>query len=203
MKFAKVRNRLLFCSFFYIPFWILATPIAAQTPELVTTKQFAGPVLTIKSSGAEGNKYGFEGGRVLKLNGSYPLPGNFMVSGILQNTSGPMLIASYAASNAEIAPSLGRNLAACGTRTVCASTASVPLIQPGTMYEPRKTQLDIRLSKTLKVGRRLSVQGKFDAYNVLNSSWVQSVTAAYGPQWLRPLTIINGRLFQVSTSINF
>src|SRR5580704_9478951 len=73
MKFAKVRNRLLFCSFFYTPFWILATPIAAQTPELVTTKQFDGPVLTIKSSGAEGNKYGFEGGRVLKLNGSYHL----------------------------------------------------------------------------------------------------------------------------------
>ena len=73
MKFAKVRNRLFFCSSFYTPFWILATPIAAQTPELVTTKQFDGPVLTIKSSGAEGNKYGFEGGRVLKLNGSYHL----------------------------------------------------------------------------------------------------------------------------------
>jgi hypothetical protein len=73
MKFAKVPNRLLFCSLFYTPLWILATPIAAQTPELVATKQFDGPVLTIKSSGAEGNKYGFEGGRVLKLNGSYHL----------------------------------------------------------------------------------------------------------------------------------
>ena len=41
--------------------------------DLVVTKRFDGPVLTIKSSGAEGNKYGFEGGRVLKLNGSYHL----------------------------------------------------------------------------------------------------------------------------------
>ena len=119
------------------------------------------------------------------------------------DAAGVQRLAVWNVPNNSIAPALGRNLAACGTRTVCASTAAVPLIQPGTMYEPRKTQLDIRLSKTLKVGRRLSVQGKFDAYNVLNSSWVQSVTAAYGPQWLRPLTIINGRLFQVSTSINF
>ena len=41
--------------------------------ELSVTKRFNGPVLTIKSSGAEGNKYGFEGGRVLKLKGIYHL----------------------------------------------------------------------------------------------------------------------------------
>ena len=41
--------------------------------ELSVTKRFYGPVLTIKSSGAEGNKYGFEGGRVLKLKSIYHL----------------------------------------------------------------------------------------------------------------------------------
>ncbi|HEY4764107.1 MAG TPA: hypothetical protein VIH75_10560, partial [Candidatus Sulfotelmatobacter sp.] len=29
--------------------------------------------MTVKSEGAKGNKYGFEGGRVLKLNGTYHL----------------------------------------------------------------------------------------------------------------------------------
>ena len=50
----------------------------------------------------------------VKLNGSYPLPGDFVVSGTFQNLSGPPIEANYPATNAEIAPSLGRNLAACG-----------------------------------------------------------------------------------------
>ncbi len=44
-----------------------------QTPQLVVTRQFDEPILTVYSRGAEGNKYGFEGGRVLKLNGTYHL----------------------------------------------------------------------------------------------------------------------------------
>ena len=53
-------------------FWALGAN-AGQAAELVVSKRFHGPILTIKSSGAEGNKYGFEGGRVLKLNGIYHL----------------------------------------------------------------------------------------------------------------------------------
>jgi hypothetical protein len=41
--------------------------------ELVVTRQIDSPVLTIRSAGAEGNKYGFEGGRVLKIDGAYHL----------------------------------------------------------------------------------------------------------------------------------
>ncbi len=54
--------------------WLLF-PAAAQgeNPQLVVTKRFDDPVLSVHSPGAEGNKYGFEGGRVLKLNGTYYL----------------------------------------------------------------------------------------------------------------------------------
>jgi len=48
-----------------------ATSLSGQ--ELVLAKQFQGPVLTIHSAGAEGNKYGFEGGRVAKIKGTYHL----------------------------------------------------------------------------------------------------------------------------------
>jgi hypothetical protein len=48
-------------------------PACAEGPELVVRKQFDHPVLTIHSSGAQGNKYGFEGGRVLKIHGMYHL----------------------------------------------------------------------------------------------------------------------------------
>ncbi|HTW78711.1 MAG TPA: hypothetical protein VME23_04100 [Terracidiphilus sp.] len=41
--------------------------------ELVVTRQLDHPVLTTRSAGAEGNKYGFEGGRVIKQDGVYHL----------------------------------------------------------------------------------------------------------------------------------
>ena len=61
---------LLCFSILGLPF--LAVPQASR-PKLVVTKQFDDPILTINSRGAEGNKYGFEGGRVLKLKGAYYL----------------------------------------------------------------------------------------------------------------------------------
>ncbi len=51
---------------------LLATP-QVENLQLRVTKQFDEPILTIVSAGAEGNKYGFEGGRVLKLQGTYHL----------------------------------------------------------------------------------------------------------------------------------
>ncbi len=54
----------------------------------------------------------FEANTQVKLFGSYPLPGDVIASGIFQNVSGPVILASYSATNAQIAPSLGRNLAA-------------------------------------------------------------------------------------------
>lgn len=45
----------------------------AKAQELLATKRWQGPILTIQSDGAQGNKYGFEGGRVLKIKGVYHL----------------------------------------------------------------------------------------------------------------------------------
>jgi hypothetical protein len=48
-------------------------PLLGTDTEMVTGKRFDTPVLTVRSRGAEGNKYGFEGGRALKVNGTYHL----------------------------------------------------------------------------------------------------------------------------------
>lgn len=45
----------------------------AQESGLSVIKRFPEPILTIRSAGAQGNKYGFEGGRVVKLKGTYHL----------------------------------------------------------------------------------------------------------------------------------
>jgi hypothetical protein len=145
----------------------------------------------------------FAGQTQLKLNGSYPLPAGFVVSGVYQNVSGPQITAAYAASNAEIAPTLGRNLAACGTRTPCTATATIPLIAPGTMREPRVTRLDMRITKMIELSSRMRLQGNLDIYNALNSSSILTIGTAYGSRWRQPTAIVDPRIFQLSAQITF
>jgi len=146
----------------------------------------------------------FKGNTQVKLHGSYPLPGDLVVSGIFQNVSGPEITANYAATNAEVIPSLGRSLAACGNppRAGCTSIVTVPLLAPGTEYDGRRTQLDLRLTKLLKV-RRARIQANVDLYNVFNASSVLAVNGTYGSQWRQVQSILSGRLLQFSGDLTF
>jgi len=139
----------------------------------------------------------------IKAYASYRLPLGFFVSGVFQNLAGIPRLATYAATNAEIAPSLGRNLAACGTRVPCTATAVVPLLEPMTSFEPRRSLFDLRLSKQFSLGDGRSVRANFDIYNLLNNSAVLSLNNTYGATWLRPLTILNGRLIQFGGQLSF
>jgi Carboxypeptidase regulatory-like domain len=133
----------------------------------------------------------------IKLNGSYPLPAGFVVSGALQNISGPDIAANYAATTAEIAPSLGRNLAG-GART-----ATVPLVAPMTSFEGRITRLDVRLTKVVNLGSRVRLQGNLDAYNALNNSSIRAVNSTYGPRWLLPTQILDARIIEIGGQVSF
>lgn len=148
----------------------------------------------------------------VKVFGSYPLPADFVVSGIFQDVAGPPISANYTVGNATIAPSLGRNLAACGTRTIvtCTATATVPLIPPGTEFEGRRTQLDLRLTKIFKLGDRVRLQGNVDVYNVLNGSSILGINTNYGPAFRRPVgapntggAILAGRLVEFGGQLTF
>jgi hypothetical protein len=151
----------------------------------------------------------FKGQTQVKMYGSYPLPGGFVVSGVLQSVSGFPYQANYTARNAEIVPSLGRNLAACGTQVVCNATATVPLIAPWTHFEPRRTLLDLRVSKLFTVGRTMRLRANLDTFNVLNSSSIMLVNNNYGALWRRPQgdianpAIAVGRLVQLGARLEF
>jgi hypothetical protein len=112
---------------------------------------------------------------MLKLNGSVPLPKEFAVSAIYQDQAGPPLEAIYAATNAEIALSLGRDLAG-GTRTV-----NIPLLMPNRVFEGRIRRLDLRLTKHLQLPKQTRLQLNVDAYNILNSS--ATAIAASSRSW--------------------
>jgi hypothetical protein len=134
----------------------------------------------------------FKGQTALKFHGTVPLAKGFVVSGILQNVSGTEYEANYAATNAEIAPSLGRNLAACGTQAVCRATATVPLVMPWTLFEPRRTQIDLRLSKMFSFGPRARLRANVDLYNVLNDASVLEPNNNYGSVWRQPAPAVGG-----------
>ena len=145
----------------------------------------------------------------VKLHGSYALPRDVTVSVIFQNVGGPEIEANYPAPNAQIAPSLGRNLAACRGAAVCNATATVPLIKPLTQWEDRRTQLDLRLSKRFALGSTRYLKANLDVYNVLNASPVLGINHTYGSQWLRPINFISteailaGRFIQFSGELRF
>jgi hypothetical protein len=144
----------------------------------------------------------FKGQTQIKLNGSLPLPKGFVVAGTLQNLPGPEYEANYSIPTADVRSNasshpLGRDLAG-GTKTVV-----VPLITPNTLFEPRVSRLDLRLSKVFQLAPRRRLQINLDAYNALNSSGILAVQNTFDARWRLPTSILDPRLFQLSGNISF
>jgi hypothetical protein len=139
----------------------------------------------------------FAAGTQFKVNGAYPLPLGFQISGNLQNLGGAQDTASNTYTNAQIVPFLGRNLAA-GT----AGTATFAILQPQTKFENRLTQVDLRFTKSVKV-HRFRAQGQFDIYNVFNVDTVLAASGTYGATWLRPTTVIGPRMMKLGAVVDF
>jgi hypothetical protein len=146
----------------------------------------------------------------LKANGTVPLPYGFSVSPTWQNNAGAMDLAVWNAPATAIAPSLDRAPAACGSKAaaVCGATTAIPLIQPGTQYEARRNQLDVRLSKVLQLTSKLRSTWNFDVYNLTNNAAIISVNNTFNPApgsttWLRPTKVLDPRLIEISGRIDF
>ena len=134
----------------------------------------------------------------VKFLGVYPLPfWGLQFSATLQSTPGPEITASYSASNAQIAPTLGRNLAAGSNGTVL-----VDLIPKGTLYGSRINQVDLRWTKVFRLGN-MRLQGMFDLYNAFNASPYLAVQNRYGSAWQNPTQTMIGRLAKFGAQIDF
>jgi Carboxypeptidase regulatory-like domain len=150
----------------------------------------------------------------IKFSGSYPLPWwGIETSATLQNLPGIPIAsptafganpstANLAFTNAQIAPSLGRNLAACGTAVTCTTTASVQLFAPYSQFEDRYTLLSFRVSKTFRVAR-VSIQPRFDVFNLVNSAAVLKETTTLGASYLKPSEVFGARLVKLGVNVNF
>jgi hypothetical protein len=130
----------------------------------------------------------------LKLLGSYTLPWDIRTSATFQNFPGRQLAANAVFTSAQIAPSLGRPLAA-------ASTVVTDVLGPAALYEARLSQLDLRFSKAVRVGHS-RFEAMIDVYNALNDNTVLTSNSAY-LAWRTPLVILPARFAKVGVQIDF
>jgi hypothetical protein len=130
-----------------------------------------------------------------KLSGVHPLPWwGLQVGETFQNLPGIARTATFVVTNALAAPSLGRNLNT--------GSAVVNILPLQTQFEKRLTQLDLRVTKSVRVGRA-RMAGTFDVYNVFNYRSVDVVNARYGPTWLQPTVILGPRMFKFGGQVEF
>jgi hypothetical protein len=144
-------------------------------------------------------------GSQAKLQVVYPLPYDLIVSGAYKNLPGTNVTANLVSTNAQLAPLLGRNLSAGPAGTV--TTALIPIASngdslQGTVFDQRLNQIDLRLTKAVRVGRG-RVEGMLDIYNVLNNRSPQSLVTTFGPLWLRPASLLGGRLFKFGVQVDW
>jgi hypothetical protein len=117
-----------------------------------------------------------------------------------QSNPGPEIAANYVASNAVIAAGpqpLGRNLSG-------GANVTVNLIEPGTVFGPRRNNFDMRLSRIQRFGsKRLTVS--IDGYNLANSDVVLAFNNSFVPggAWLTPTRIAAARYMKLGAQFDF
>src|SRR5215510_7462332 len=141
----------------------------------------------------------------VKFMAVYPLPWHIQTSAIYQNSSGIPITASYVATNAEILPSLGRNLGSCRGAATCNGNVTVELIPPNSVFEPRLQQVGLRFSRIFQFGTR-KLRGDVDIYNLLNASNVLNMNTTYSPPggvWQDVTQILGGRLVRLGMQLEW
>ena len=147
-----------------------------------------------------------------KLTGSYTMPWQqIQIGGVLQNLPGQQILAFWNIVQGD-QTTLGRPLSG-GANT----SRTIPLIKPGTMYTPRRTQVDLRFAKTISLGGSKRVQVMADIFNAFNSNAAVGATSnageppaaintTYSPTtntWLKPLNILQARHVKFGAQSNF
>jgi hypothetical protein len=137
----------------------------------------------------------------MKLFGAYTVPKvDVQISGAFQSIPGPQLAANQVIPNAQVRPSLGRDLIG------GAANVTVNLVPPGSMFGERLNQLDLRFAKLLRFGQtRTSLN--LDVYNVFNVSTVLAENSTYSNAsitgWRVPTTIVTARFAKISVQFDF
>jgi hypothetical protein len=125
-----------------------------------------------------------------RVNGFYPLPWGFQISGTFTHQTGIPFAPVYSVTR-SIVPGLTQNV------------QPVNLVPAGVQRLPEVNLLDLRLTRTFKFGERLTIEPVMDIYNTLNVSTPLSQVATVGPNLGRAVSNTEGRLFRLGVKANF
>jgi hypothetical protein len=136
----------------------------------------------------------------VKVNGSYEFPLGIQVAAVVQSNPGANYGANRTYTNAEVSQTLGRNLSG-------ATTVTIPLVKPLSLFGPRINQVDLRGTKIFRFGGR-RIQANVDAYNLFNVNTPVTIFGTYGTnpatnRWGQPTQVLDGRLVKFSAQIDF
>jgi len=131
-----------------------------------------------------------------KFNGTYKLPRGFQAAAVVQSNPGANYNANFAFPLAQIQPSLGRALSGGAT------SVTIPLVKPYSLFGPRISQLDLRATKFINIGER-KLQLNADLYNVLNANTPVTIFGTYNANWGHPTQVLDGRLAKLSVQFDF
>jgi hypothetical protein len=130
-----------------------------------------------------------------KLSGAYNLPWDFQMSGTFIAVPGASLAANYTVTAAIAGrPIIGS--------TAGGTTIGVNLVEPNTMFLDYRKQLDLRFARNFRFDR-YRIQGFADVFNVFNAGTVLRVNQTYGPAWLTPQAIMDGRYVRFGMQMSF
>ena len=147
--------------------------------------------------------------RQFKVAGSYLLPWGVTASASFQNVQG-----STSSTNMAITRNSTRYPAGCPSPCPAGAfilpaafqpaTLTVQLVDQDTVYTERINQLDLKVSKTFKVGR-VSVSPTLEAFNMNNSDAVVTYvsTNVLAASYLRPNSILQGRIIGVGANLRW
>ena len=143
---------------------------------------------------------------------SYTIPKiDVLVSGTVRSQQPLQLTASWVVPNSVIAASLG-HLPAGATATGTTTLQLLPLADANKLYaDQRRTQVDMRFAKVLRLGRIRSNVG-IDLYNLLNTNYATGFNTTYAyntdnaPRaagWGTPTSIFQPRFVRFNCTIDF
>ena len=102
--------------------------------------------------------------------------------------------ADYTVTNASITSGAARFVKP-SRNTFSFGSVTVPLLEPETQYQETIYQVDLRITKNFRY-QAATIRFTLDLANLTNASTVLAQNNAYGVNWLRPSTMMTGRLIK-------
>lgn len=125
-----------------------------------------------------------------KVVGTYPVAFGVQVGAVLQSYAGVASPVTWAVP-ASVFPN--------GRRT---QAVTVTISDPGSSYLDRWNQLDLSVRRAFRVGK-MSIDGSIDMFNALNGNVVLTRNQSFGSALGTPQSILQPRLFRISSTMKF